>query len=80
MNTHKMKANVKKFSTQGSKGGSIVVALEVPLTEENAMLAYRQNETCIATLDFTDAAEDEFNGQHGLDFGEKGPEDEEGLD
>ena len=68
MTQYQTKAIVKKFSTQGSKGGSIVVSVEMPLTDENVLLASKQNSTGILTLDFSEQAKDKYEGQHGLDF------------
>jgi hypothetical protein len=45
-------ASVKKVSTQASKGGSIIITLEMDLTEENSLLANTQNKTCSVNLGF----------------------------
>ena len=63
-------ANVKKVSTMAAKGGSIVLTLEMPLTEENALLASTQNKDCSVSLDFTNEGVEEAQGQKSLDFGD----------
>lgn len=73
-------ASVKKFSTQASKGGSIVLSLEMDLTEEEALLAFKQNGNCAVKLTFSKEAmeitnqkkakkEQEKIGQGDLEFG-----------
>lgn len=57
------KAIVKKFATQGSKGGSIVLTMEMPLTDENAVLASSQNLQCLLTLDFDNDSVEKADGQ-----------------
>ena len=63
--------NVKKVATQAAKGGSIVLTLEMPLTEENAMLASTQNKDCAVSLRFDNQSVEEAQGQGELDFGEE---------
>ncbi len=79
MEKFQTKATIKKFATQASKGGSIVVTLEVPLNEENSKIAFNQNGACIATLDFTERGKDDFERQMGFDFGEEDPDSYTGL-
>lgn len=67
---------VKKVSTQASKGGSIVVSLEFPLTEKNASITIWQNKDCAVSLNFESAAIEDAKGQMGFDFGE----DESAMD
>lgn len=75
---YETKANVKKFATQGSKGGSIVLALEMPLTDENALLAGAQNQMCVVSLDFAKDSIEKVDGQKMMDFSEE--DDEEGYE
>lgn len=79
MEKFQTKATIKKFATQASKGGSIVITLEVPLNEENSKIAFNQNGACIATLDFTERGKDDFERQMGFDFGEEDPDSYTGL-
>lgn len=74
------KANVKKFATQGSKGGSIVLSLELPLTDENVSLAGTQNQMCVVSLDFARDAVEKADGQKMMDFSEKEEEYEDGYE
>jgi hypothetical protein len=71
--------SVKKVSTQASKGGSIVLSLEMDLTEENSLLAFCQNKSCSVSLGFDNESveiakqklakkEAEKQGQTVLDF------------
>lgn len=62
------KGSVKKISTQASKGGSIVITIEVPLTEDNAMLCATQNRDCAVHLSFDAESIDEVQGQGKLPF------------
>lgn len=57
------KANVKKFSTQASKGGSIVITLEMPLTDKNAALASNQSKDCMLDLRFDNDSIEKADGQ-----------------
>jgi len=61
-----IKAAVKKFVTQGSKGGSIVLTMEMALTDENALLAGSQNKECLLTLDFDNDSVEKATGQEML--------------
>ena len=69
------KANVKKFSTQAAKGGSIVITLEMPLTDENAALASNQNKDCVLDMAFDNDSLEKFDGQLSL-FDNQGSGDE----
>lgn len=57
------KANIKKFATQASKGGSIVLTLEMSLTDENSVLAGAQSKDCVLTLDFDNDSIERVDGQ-----------------
>lgn len=72
-------AGVKKVSTMAAKGGSIIVTLEMDLSDELALLAATQNKTCSVKLAFDNEAveiakqqqakkELESTGQAPLDF------------
>ena len=64
------KANIKKFATQASKGGSIVLQVEIPLTDENATLASCQSKDCVLTLDFDNESIEKQDGQKMMNFEE----------
>ena len=77
------KGNVRGFATQAAKGGSIVIKIEMPLTDENATLASTQNKDCVLTLDFDNDSIERVEGQLLLyeteDQGEENSEAVEGL-
>ena len=62
------KGSVKKIATQGSKGGSMIITLEVPLVEENGDLALKQNKDCAVDLRFDTESIEKAAGQYSLDF------------
>jgi hypothetical protein len=73
------RANLKKVATQGSKGGTIVITLEVQLNEENAALAAKVNNAAALTLSFAEDDLDKVAGQQRLPL-EEGDDDWEDED
>lgn len=73
------KANIKKFATQASKGGSIVLSVEMPLTDDNALLAGSQSKDCVVTLDFDNDSIERVEGQLLLYETEENGSEEAGL-
>ena len=71
------KANIKKFATQAAKGGSIVITIEMPLTDDNALLAGSQSKDCVLTLDFDNDSIERVDGQLMLYETEGGEQKEE---
>jgi hypothetical protein len=61
-------ASVKKFATQASKGGSIILTLEMPLTDDNCLLSAAQNKDCVVMIKFDNDSIERANGQNELDF------------
>jgi hypothetical protein len=60
------RANLKKVATQGSKGGTIVITLELQLNEENAALAAKVNNAVALSLSFNEEDLDKVEGQQRL--------------
>lgn len=74
---YESKANIKKFATQASKGGSVILTLELPLTDDTAGLAITQNQMCVVSLDFSADSVEKADGQKMLDLDEKNQDTEE---